>query len=73
MRHIQALLGKSDVKRPMGRPRHRCGDNIKMHFQEVGCGGMDWADLVQDWDRWAGIFERGNKLWDSIKCGEFLD
>ena len=39
-------------KRPLGRPRRRWEDNIKMDLQERGCGGMDWIELVQDRDRW---------------------
>jgi hypothetical protein len=39
-------------ERPLGRPRHRCEDNIKMDLKEVGCGGMDWIYLVQDRARW---------------------
>jgi len=46
------LLGKSEVKRPLGRPRHRWEDNIKMDLQEVGCGVMDWIELAQDRNRW---------------------
>ena len=46
------LVGKSEGKRPLGRPRHRWEDNIKMDLQEVGCGGMDWIVLAQDRDRW---------------------
>ena len=37
--------------RPLGRPRRRWEDNIKMDLQEVECGGMDWIDLAQDKDR----------------------
>jgi hypothetical protein len=37
----RVLVGKPEVKRPLGRPRHRWEDNIKMDLQEVGCGGMD--------------------------------
>jgi hypothetical protein len=40
------LVGKPEGKRPLGRPRHRCEDNIKVDLQEVGCGGMDWIELV---------------------------
>ena len=36
----------------LGRPKHKWEDNIKMDFQEVGCGGMDWIELAQDRDRW---------------------
>jgi hypothetical protein len=45
-------VGKPEVKRPMGRLRRRWEDNIRMDFQEVGCGGMDWIELAQDKDRW---------------------
>jgi len=41
-------VGGPEGKRPLGRPRRRRGDNIKMDLQEVGCGGMDWIELAQD-------------------------
>jgi len=44
-------VGKSEGKKPFGRPRRRCEGNIKMYFQEVGCGDMDWIELAQDRDR----------------------
>ena len=47
-------MGKSEGKRPLGRPRHRWGDNIKMDLKEVGWG-MDWIDLAQDTDRWQSL------------------
>ena len=40
----RVLVGKREGKRPLERPWHRWEDNIKMDFQEVGCGGMDWID-----------------------------
>ena len=46
------LEGKSEEKRPLGRPRRRWEDNIKMDRQEVGWRGMDWIELVQDRDGW---------------------
>ena len=51
----RVLVGKPLGKRPLGRPRRRWGDNIKMDLQEVGCGGMDWIELVQDKDRWRAL------------------
>jgi len=48
----KVLVRKSDRKRPLGRPRRRWEDNIKMDLQEVGCGYMDWIELPQDRDRW---------------------
>jgi hypothetical protein len=43
------LVDKLEVKRPLGRPRHRWADNIKMDLREIGCDGMDWIDPAQDW------------------------
>ena len=43
-------MGKPEEKRPLGRPRRRWEDNIKMDLQEVGCVGMDWNELAQDRD-----------------------
>jgi len=48
----RVLVGKPEVWRPMGRPRRRWVDNIKMDLQEVRCGYMDWIGLAQDRDRW---------------------
>ena len=51
----RVLEGKPEGKRPVGRPRHGWEDNIKMDLQEVGCGGIDWIDLIQDRDRWRAL------------------
>ena len=51
----RVLVGKPEGKRPLGRPRRRWEDNIKMDLQEVGCGGMDWIELRQDRDRWRAL------------------
>ena len=48
----RVLVGKPEGKRPLGRPRRRWVDNIRMDLQEVGCGYMDWIGLTQDRDRW---------------------
>ena len=46
------LVGKPEGKSPLGRPRRRCVDNIRMDLQEVGCGYMDWIGLAQDRESW---------------------
>ena len=48
----RVLVGKPVGKRPLGRPRHRWEDNIKMDLQEIWCGGMDRIELAQDRDSW---------------------
>jgi len=48
----RVLVGKPKGKRPLGRPRLRWVDNIRMNLQEVRCGYMDWIGLAQDRDRW---------------------
>ena len=48
----KVLMGKPDGRRPLGRPRRRWADSIRMDLQEVGCGYMDWIGLAQDRDRW---------------------
>jgi hypothetical protein len=65
----RVLVRKPEGKRPLGRPRRRWEDNIRMDLQEVGCGGVDWIGLTQDRDS----CECGNEFSVSIKCGEFLD
>jgi len=48
----RVLLGKPEGKGPLGRPRRRWVDNIRMNLQEVECGYMDWIGLAQDKERW---------------------
>ena len=48
----RVLVGKPEGKRPLGRPRRRWVDNIRMDLQEVGCEYVDWIGLAQDRDRW---------------------
>ena len=51
----RVLVGKPEGKRPLGRPRRRWEDNIKMDLQEVGGGCEDWMELVQDRGRWRAL------------------
>jgi len=51
----RVLVGKTQGKRPLGRPRRRREDNIKLYIQEVGWTGMDWIDLAQDRGSWRAI------------------
>jgi len=51
----RVLVRKSEGKRPLGRPKHRWEDNIKMDLQEVGCWGMDWIEMAQYRDRWLAL------------------
>ena len=51
-RVYRVLVGKPEGKRPLGRPRRRWEDDVKMDLQEVGGGFGDWMDLTQDRDRW---------------------
>ena len=53
----RVLVRKPEGKRPLGRPRHRWEDNIKMDLQKVGCGDMDWIELAQDKDRWRALVD----------------
>jgi len=46
------LVGEPEGRRPLGRPRRRWVDNIRLDIQEVGCGYMDWIGLAQNRDRW---------------------
>jgi hypothetical protein len=57
------LMGKPDGKRPLGRPRRRWVDNIKMKLREVGWDGRDWIDLAQDRDRWRTHVNAVMNLW----------
>ena len=51
----RVLVGKPDGRRPLGRPRRRWKDNIRMDLREVGCGRVDWMELAQDRDRWSAL------------------
>jgi len=57
------LVGKPEGKRPLGRPRHRWEDNIKMDLQVVGGGHGDWMELAQDRDRWRALVGMVRDFW----------
>jgi hypothetical protein len=65
-------VGKPEGKKPLGRSRSTWGDNIKMDLREIGWGGMDWIDHVQDRNQWEGSCEHGTEPTGSIKCWEVL-
>jgi hypothetical protein len=51
----RVLVGKPEGKRPLGRSRHRCLDNIKIDLLEVGWGDVDWIGVAQDRDKWRAL------------------
>ena len=68
----RVLVGKPEGKRPLGRPRRRWKDNIKMDLLEVGCEGTDWIELVQDRDRWRELVNAVMNLRFPSNVGDFL-
>jgi hypothetical protein len=64
----------NELNRPLGRPRRRWEDNIKMDLQELGCGGMDWIKMAQDKNRLRELVNAVMSLLVPKKmCGEFLN
>jgi hypothetical protein len=51
----KVLVGKPEGKRPLGRPRRRWEDGIRMDLGDIGLGGVDWIRLAQDRDRWRAV------------------
>jgi hypothetical protein len=68
----RVLMGKPEGKRPLGRPRRRWEDNIRMDIQEVGWGCEDWIGLAQDRDRWRALVRAVMNLRVPINAGNFL-
>jgi hypothetical protein len=68
------LVGRPDVKRPLGRPRRRWVGNIKINLQAIGWDGVDWIDMAQDRGQRRALM---NTVLDlrvgSMKCWEFLE
>jgi hypothetical protein len=51
----KVLVGKPEGRRPLGRPRCRWEDGVRMDLREIGLGGVDWIRLAQDRDRWRAV------------------
>jgi hypothetical protein len=68
----RVLVGKPDGKRPIGRPRRRWENNIRMDLQEVGCGGVYWIGLAQDRARWRALVNAVINLWVKEYAMNFL-
>jgi len=67
----RVLVGKPEGKRPLGRPRRRWEDNIKMDLREVE-GVGDWVELAQDRDRWRALLNRVTNFLVPLSAGNFL-
>jgi hypothetical protein len=63
---------KTEVKSPLGRPRRRWEDNIKIDLQDVGCGGLDWIQLAQDRGRWGALVNAVLNVRGPQNAGNFL-
>jgi len=68
----KVLVGKPEERRPLGRPRRRWVDNIRVDFQEVGCGYMDWIGLVQNRERWRTFVSAVMNIRVPWNAGNFL-
>jgi hypothetical protein len=66
------LVGKPEGKRPLGRPRRRWMDNIRMELGEVGWGDVDWIGLAKDRNRWRALVNAVMNLPVSVKCWETI-
>jgi hypothetical protein len=68
----RVLVGQPEGKRPLGRPKHRWEGTIKTDLQEVGCGGMDLIELVQDRHRWGTLVNAVMNPRVPLNAGNFL-
>ena len=68
----KVLVGKPEGKRPLGRPRRRWEDNIKMDLQEVGRGCGDWMELTEVRDRWRALVSTVTNFRVPYNAGNFL-
>jgi hypothetical protein len=63
-------VGKLEGKRPLGRPRQRWVDKIRMALGQIGWGSVDWIDLAQDRDKWRALVNAVLSLWDIYNAGK---
>jgi hypothetical protein len=66
------LVGKLEGKRPLGRPRRRWVDNIKMDLREIGWDGVVWIDMAQDRDQWRALVNTVLNLRVPQNAGKFI-
>jgi hypothetical protein len=66
------LMGNPEGKRPLGRPRRRWMNNIKMNLREIGWNGMYWIDLAEDRDQWRALVNAVMNLRVPKNAGKFL-
>jgi hypothetical protein len=59
----EVLMGKPEGKRPLGRPRRRWENGIRMDLRKIGWGSVEWIQLAQDRDRWRALVNTVMKLW----------
>jgi hypothetical protein len=59
----KVLIGKPEKKRPLGRPRHRWEDGMRMDLREIGWGSVEWIQLAQDRDWWRALVNMVMNLW----------
>jgi hypothetical protein len=62
MNACRILVGRPEGKRPLGRPRGRWVENIKMYLRKLGWDGIDWIDLAQDRDQWRALVNKAMNL-----------
>jgi hypothetical protein len=65
-------MGEPEGNRPVGRPRRRWEDSIRIYLREIGWDGMDWIDLAQDTDQWRALVNTVMNLRVPLNVGKFL-
>jgi hypothetical protein len=68
----RVLVGKAEGRRPLGRPRRRWEDNIRIDLRDVGCGCVDWMELSQNKDRWHALVSEVMNLRVPYNAGNCL-